>query len=1170
MTSRVQKGGPIFRPVAKSRPRPEISQSSQNSSATQPPPSSPLLSTSFTASNEHPSSEAVAIAFLPSAPVPASAIPVARIPPPITSTPPPILSARSTPAPPTLVTTHSKPIKRPPVASSSLAPSSSSQTQKPQNPEPSSNPQPLPSSSAETLLPLTLNTEPSVKLPRTRKKTTSSTDPSSNLPTEEIVDGSAPASKPRKNSRASSTAQKTPAKRKKTSSSSDAEDETTESTSKRKRRASSTPRSRRSRAPSLPPYDPDADPGEDIDPTVVTMASLCSDTGQGRVSRKAAEILSNHAAWKVQNREKRARMKALMELKKYGREEEAEALETANAPAGDKTVEENQPAPSPSSKTPAITDDTGGGFDYTQDLTTSRFNVQVRIGPNGETIIDEESLVVDRVEAEDTSNYTHVIESDHTKFVNSGSYGKRYRGSRWSAEETELFFDALAQYGENYELIAYVLPGRDRKSCKNKFKAEDKKNPARINHCLNNSRPVGETEVRLFIRDYTDISCEDMETLSRMTGKDFSGPVPEIRVLTQQPLVKPVDVVPSEQVTASHETVKRKPRKKMSQEDGVMIRLPGTSIARTVAASAFGYDIPQIQLSSRRPDKIYNILKNSIPKDRLLPPVPLNVTKPETLLPAFRDADVIVSLVGVLNGPLNAFEEIQFRGAENVARATREVGAKLIHFSAIGANPQSPIPYQKTKGLAETSVLRICPDATIIRPSLVFGPDDVFFNVGTTYRRFSRLSKFLPFMPVFGGGTSRFQPVYVGDLARAVEIIARDDPAMQKLVAGTIIEAGGPEIFTFRQIMELVLKYNNRYRPIIPLPFWVGLLEGAIFEKLPENLFTLTRDQVSHCQLVQNTMSSATESKRDTDTNAPAPDASERPFSIYTSREKWFIVSVIAFAALFSPFTANIYFPAIPSISKAFNKSTELINLTAAGSASTVAIGAGAIGDISTPKERGGFFGMFSIGPMVGPSIGPVIGGVLAQHLGWRSIFWFICIASSACLVVLVLFLPETLRSLVGDGSVPPPAINRPIIPIIKTRGEPHFESRPQRKTLQNPLRLMIHLDIIVLLVLTAVACAVYYGFTATVSTLFATTYPYLSETEIGLCFLAIGGGMLFGGICAGKILDWEYRRIFKNVTGTGKETTAISPKDMLAKQTVAENFPIEEVSFTHGKMLEI
>lgn len=106
----------------------------------------------------------------------------------------------------------------------------------------------------------------------------------------------------------------------------------------------------------------------------------------------------------------------------------------------------------------------------------------------------------------------------------------------------------------------------------------------------------------------------------------------------------------------------------------------------------------------------------------------IDITEPSTLPPAFKDADVIVSLVGILHGTPAEFERIQWRGAENVARAARSAGAKLIHISAIGADPRSDIPYEKTKGLGERAVLDACPKATIIRPSLVFGPEDDFFN----------------------------------------------------------------------------------------------------------------------------------------------------------------------------------------------------------------------------------------------------------------------------------------------------------------------------------------------------------------------------------------------------------------------------------------------------------
>ena len=201
---------------------------------------------------------------------------------------------------------------------------------------------------------------------------------------------------------------------------------------------------RSSRPPSLPPYDADANPGEDIDPTVVTMAALCNDSGQGRVSSKAAEILNNHASWKAQNREKRARMRSLMEAKKYGRDEDGDHQDTATSnsiPQLPESSDLSEPTIERAPSNALIVDDTGHGFDYSQNMATSRYNVQVRIGPNGETIIDEESLVVDRADADETENYTHIIESDHTKFVNSGTYGKRYRGSRWSTEETELFYD---------------------------------------------------------------------------------------------------------------------------------------------------------------------------------------------------------------------------------------------------------------------------------------------------------------------------------------------------------------------------------------------------------------------------------------------------------------------------------------------------------------------------------------------------------------------------------------------------------------------------------------------------------------------------------------------------------------------------------------------------------
>jgi len=137
-----------------------------------------------------------------------------------------------------------------------------------------------------------------------------------------------------------------------------------------------------------------------------------------------------------------------------------------------------------------------------------------------------------------------------------------------------------------------------------------------------------------------------------------------------------------------------------------------------------------IQVSSKNPAQVAASLQGELPRSHLLPPVSLDITRPDTLDEAFEGADVIVNLVGVLVGSSETFEKIQWRGAENVARAARRRGAKLVHMSAIGAEKTSTVPYARTKALGEEAVLEQCADATIIRPSLIFGPDDSFFNVG--------------------------------------------------------------------------------------------------------------------------------------------------------------------------------------------------------------------------------------------------------------------------------------------------------------------------------------------------------------------------------------------------------------------------------------------------------
>ena len=159
--------------------------------------------------------------------------------------------------------------------------------------------------------------------------------------------------------------------------------------------------------------------------------------------------------------------------------------------------------------------------------------------------------------------------------------------------------------------------------------------------------------------------------------------------------------------------------------------LPGSHFTRAIASST--QSDYRVQISSRRPQRIYDSILRKSPEllesGRVLPPVPADITHPDTLKEAFKDASVVISLVGLMHGSREDFDRIQHRGAQNVARAAQKVGAKLIHFSAIGADPRSDIPYFETKGLGEKAVLKENPKSTIIRPSLVFGSGDGFFSV---------------------------------------------------------------------------------------------------------------------------------------------------------------------------------------------------------------------------------------------------------------------------------------------------------------------------------------------------------------------------------------------------------------------------------------------------------
>jgi len=214
-------------------------------------------------------------------------------------------------------------------------------------------------------------------------------------------------------------------------------------------------------------------------------------------------------------------------------------------------------------------------------------------------------------------------------------------------------------------------------------------------------------------------------------------------------------------------------------------------------------------------------------------PVQANVRFPDSLLAAAADADAVVNLVGILFAAgKQTFKAVQDEGARHVAEAARAAGARaLVHVSAIGADPNSKSIYARTKAAGEAAVTETFPGAVIFRPSVVFGPEDEFFN------RFAALARISPLLPLIGGGRTKFQPVFVGDVAQAIvaALEGRARPAEP-------YELGGPQIMTMREVMERVLAYTMRSRPLVPVPFWFAKLQGAFLQWLPKP--PLTVDQV--------------------------------------------------------------------------------------------------------------------------------------------------------------------------------------------------------------------------------------------------------------------------------------------------------------------------------------
>jgi uncharacterized protein YbjT (DUF2867 family) len=213
--------------------------------------------------------------------------------------------------------------------------------------------------------------------------------------------------------------------------------------------------------------------------------------------------------------------------------------------------------------------------------------------------------------------------------------------------------------------------------------------------------------------------------------------------------------------------------------------------------------------------------------------VQANVRFPSSLIGPAEGADAVINLVGILfpTGK-QTFDAVQDEGARHVAEAARATGARaLVHVSAIGADKDAPSVYARSKAAGETAVAEVFPEAVILRPSVVFGPEDDFFN------RFGALARIAPVLPLIGGGHTRLQPVFVGDVAKAVVASLTG-----KATAQARYELGGPEILTLKQVMQRVLDYTMRRRLLVPLPFWLATLQAAFLQWLPTP--PLTVDQV--------------------------------------------------------------------------------------------------------------------------------------------------------------------------------------------------------------------------------------------------------------------------------------------------------------------------------------
>jgi uncharacterized protein YbjT (DUF2867 family) len=256
----------------------------------------------------------------------------------------------------------------------------------------------------------------------------------------------------------------------------------------------------------------------------------------------------------------------------------------------------------------------------------------------------------------------------------------------------------------------------------------------------------------------------------------------------------------------------------------------GRNVVRALAKRDY-----RIRVAVRRPELAGHL--QPLGKVGQIHAVQANLRYPASVEAAMRDSHVAINLCGILaESGAQTFDAVQGIGAGNVAKTAGAVGARMVHISAIGADANSPSRYARAKAAGEQAVLAATPDATILRPSVVFGTEDQFTN------RFAALARMSPALPLIGGGLTKMQPVYVGDVATAVA-----DAVDGKTKAGATYELGGPEVLDMREIMEIILATIDRRRMLVSLPFGLAKFQ-ALFLQFAPGALKLTPDQVKLLQ----------------------------------------------------------------------------------------------------------------------------------------------------------------------------------------------------------------------------------------------------------------------------------------------------------------------------------